>query len=206
MTTKTRIRHISMRMKVKNVTEYIVNNLKFREEISALRSILRRTHLSETTKWNLPVYTRNGKNILFIDTSADYCSICFFEGAKLSDSHLVLSPADGGIDKNIRIWKFKNTAEIRAHQHIIFDYINELAKKLTGVVYSKNEVSIQIPFELQIAFALDDEFQGLFKNLPKYIQAEYIDSITNGDNKQHKMMLMNQVVHNVKQKKYSSVN
>lgn len=195
-----------MRMKVKNVTEYIVSNLKFREEISALRSILRRTHLNETTKWNLPVYTRNGENILFIDTSKDYCSICFFNGAKLSDSHLVLSPADAGMDESIRIWKFKNTDEIKAHQHIIFDYINELAKKLTGVVYSKSETKISIPFELTIAFALDDEFQALFYGLPKYIQAEYVDFIVNGDDKQHKMVLMNQVVRKVKQKKYSSVN
>lgn len=195
-----------MRMKVKNVTEYIVNNLKFREEISALRSILRRTHLNETTKWNLPVYTRNGKNILFIDSSNDYCSICFFEGELLTDNHLVLSPAGAGMDSSIKVWKFKNTAEIRAQQHIIFDYINELAKKLTGVVYTKNEVKIQIPFELHIAFALDEEFQTLFERLPKYIQAEYVESIATEKDKQHKMMVMNQVVQQVKQKKYSSVN
>ena len=87
-------------------------NQKWLEEIEALKSILVKTDLVETTKWGGIVYTWNNRNIIGIGGFKDYFTIWFFNGVFLSDEKNVLVNAGEGVTKGLRQWRFTSKEEV----------------------------------------------------------------------------------------------
>ena len=97
--------------KVNSVEEYIEVNSHFGDALTLLRQIINSTELEETLKWNAPVYTLNGKNVLGLGGFKNHFGIWFFNGIFLSDKKHLLSNAQEKT-KALRQMRFESTSEI----------------------------------------------------------------------------------------------
>ena len=67
------------------VEAYAAGLDRWRDEFTALRTILWDTELSETFKWYKPCYTHAGRNIAIFQPFNDRSALMFFKGALLDD-------------------------------------------------------------------------------------------------------------------------
>lgn len=103
---------------------YIENAEKWQVEMEKLRSILLDCLLTEELKWRVPCYTFNDKNIAIIGNFKDYCSISFFKGVLLKDTHKILvSPGENS--QSVKLIKFRTLNEIIQLKATIKAYIIE---------------------------------------------------------------------------------
>ena len=92
-------------------------------ELNQLMLIIQQTQLEQTTKWGMPVFTFNGKNIVGIAGFKHFFTLWFFNGAALTDAAQVLINAQEGKTKNLRQWRFTKQEEI--NESLILQYIHE---------------------------------------------------------------------------------
>lgn len=143
------------------------------EELELLRQIVLETELTEEIKWGVPVYTRNGKNVLTINALKDSANIGFFKGVLLSDKHKILQQ-QGSLQSD-RIIKFTNSADIVKVKVILKEYILEaieVEESGKKVEFKKNPEPI--PDELLEAFEQDHLFKKAFNKLTLGRQRGYI--------------------------------
>jgi uncharacterized protein YdeI (YjbR/CyaY-like superfamily) len=143
------------------------------EELELLRQIVLETELTEEIKWGVPVYTRNGKNVLTINALKDSANIGFFKGVLLSDKHKILQQ-QGNLQSD-RIIKFTNSADIVKVKVILKEYILEaieVEESGKKVEFKKNPEPI--PDELLEAFEQDHLFKKAFNKLTLGRQRGYI--------------------------------
>ena len=106
-----------------NVDEYFESEMRWRDELEVLRTIVLATGLTEELKWNIPCYTYHGKNIVGLNGLKDFCSLGFFKGALLSDPYHILKQP-GKVQAG-RYILFTNVHGITEIEHIIKAYIFE---------------------------------------------------------------------------------
>lgn len=143
------------------------------EELELLRQIVLETKLTEEIKWGVPVYTRNGKNVLTINALKDSANVGFFKGVLLADKHKILQQ-QGNLQSD-RIIKFTNSADIVKVKDILKEYILEaieVEESGKKVEFKKNPEPI--PDELLEAFEQDHLFKKAFNNLTPGRQRGYI--------------------------------
>ncbi len=160
-----------MRCKYGATPQCKVNN--WRKELKTLRQIVLECGLIEQLKWGVPCYTHNGKNILIVSALKEYCTIGFFKGVLLVDSHKILSQ-QGNLQSD-RIVKFTKVNEITKLESVLKSYINEaIAIEESGkkVVFKKNPEPI--PEELLNKFDNDSSFKKAFYSLTPSKQRGYI--------------------------------
>ena len=176
--------------KVSSVDEYIEACSYFGEGLSILRQIIGTTELEETLKWNSPVYTLKGKNVLGISAFKNHFGIWFFNGVFLKDKKQLLVAAQE-TTKALRQMRFESIAEI--DKNTVLAYIREaienqkLGKELKPERKGKTLV---IAKELKNALKKDRGLGEAFKNLTPYKQreyAEYIDEAKRAETKQKRL-------------------
>ena len=96
----------------------------FAEALKLLRSLVLSCGLTEELKWSIPCYTFQGKNILVVAAFKAYCSVSFFKGALLSDSHGKLK-TPGENSQATRLLKFTSAEQVKQEADIIKAYIYE---------------------------------------------------------------------------------
>lgn len=146
---------------------------KWREELEILRQIVLETGLTEELKWGVPTYTHNNKNVVTVCAFKEYCSIAFFKGVLLTDTHKVLSQ-QGNIQAG-RLIKFTAVNEITKLEDVLKSYIAEaIAIEESGkkVAFKKNPEPI--PEELLQIFEEDILFKRAFNALTPGRQRGYI--------------------------------
>ena len=95
------------------------------EELKHLRRIVLECGLTETSKWGVPCYTtEENKNILIIGAFKESCTLAFFKGVLLQDSHGILSKP-GEHSQSSRVIRFTNVAEIVERETLLKAYIHE---------------------------------------------------------------------------------
>lgn len=147
--------------------------LNWVDELLLLRKIVLETNLKEEMKWGVPVYTKNGKNIITVNALKDSANIGFYKGVLLSDEHKILQQ-QGNI-QSARIVKFTKTDEILQLKDVLKQYILEaIALEESGkkVTFKKNPEPI--PDELVQAFDEDPSFRKAFYDLTLGRQRGYI--------------------------------
>ncbi|WP_417889267.1 YdeI/OmpD-associated family protein [Xanthomarina gelatinilytica] len=163
--------------KVSSVEEYIEENSRFGEALSLLRDLINTTELEETLKWNAPVYTLNGKNVVGLGAFKNHFGIWFFNGVFLKDKNNLLEQAQEKT-KGLRQMRFVSIDDI--DKHAVLAYVTEaienqkLGKEIKP---EKKEKTIVIPKELQIALETNKNFQAAFKALTPGKQREYCEHI-----------------------------
>jgi len=94
--------------KVTSIEEYIELHPKWSNLLCELRKVLLTTELEENIKWNSPVYSLNGKNIVGLGAFKNHAGIWFFQGVFLDDTKNKLVNAQEGKTKGLRQWRFES--------------------------------------------------------------------------------------------------
>ncbi|PTX62999.1 uncharacterized protein YdeI (YjbR/CyaY-like superfamily) [Kordia periserrulae] len=164
--------------KFTSVEQYIQNFPEWEEKLRLLQRImLDNAHVTETLKWNIPVYTVNGKNVLGIGTFKTHVAIWFFHGALLNDEANVLVNAQEGKTQAMRHWKFAAADEIPVD--LVKNYVNEAVQNQLKdkTVAFKSSQTVEIPAVLASALSENDKLKAAFEALSNYKQKEYIEHI-----------------------------
>src|SRR5690606_35405579 len=146
-------------------------------ELDYLKSIVKKNGLQETTKWGIPVFTYNGKNVVGIAGFKSFFSLWFYNGSFLEDKKKVLINATEGQTKALRQWRFRSMEEI--DETNILAYIRETieneeqGKRLAP---QKKEL-LSIPPQLDAVFEEDRSFAESFSKLSPSKQNEYLEHL-----------------------------
>ena len=179
--------------KVSSVEEYIEENSHFGEALSLLRDLINTTELEETLKWNAPVYTLNGKNVVGLGAFKNHFGIWFFNGVFLKDKDNLLEQAQEKT-KGLRQMRFESIDDI--DKHAVLAYVTEaienqkLGKEIKP---EKKGKTIVIPKELQIALETNKNFQAAFKALTPGKQREYCEHIASAKQEKTKMSRLEKI-------------
>lgn len=163
--------------KVNSAEEYFNKNSHFKEELSLLRIIIRSTELIEHLKWNAPVYSYEGKNIIGLGAFKKHFGIWFFNGVFLKDEENRLEQAQEKT-RALRQMRFKSMADI--DETIVLKYVKEaienqkLGKELKPEQKGKK---VSVPGELKAALASNSVLRDAFKLLSPSKQREYSEYI-----------------------------
>jgi len=104
-----------------------------------LRGIMQNSGLTEEIKWGFPCYSNSeNKNILMIGAFKEFCSLSFFKGVLLTDSHQLLQKA-GENSQTMRLLKFTSPEQVIQQSSIINQYITE------AIEIEKSGIKIQKP-------------------------------------------------------------
>lgn len=179
--------------KVSSVEEYIEENSHFGEALSLLRDLINTTELEETLKWNAPVYTLNGKNVVGLGAFKNHFGIWFFNGVFLKDKNNLLEQAQEKT-KGLRQMRFESIDDV--DKHAVLAYVTEaienqkLGKEIKPEKMGK---TIVIPKELQIALETNKNFQAAFKALTPGKQREYCEHIASAKQEKTKMSRLEKI-------------
>jgi len=159
--------------KVDSFESYLKSKSEWEIELNQLRKILLSFDLKECIKWNAPVYTYQGQNLIGLGAFKSYVGIWFFQGALLSDSAKVLTNAQEDKTKAMRQLKFNSQSEIP--EDLIRNYIAEtIQNHLDGkkIEFHKRSPLVLHPL-LKIAFQKNPKLESAFNSITAYKQKEY---------------------------------
>ena len=143
-----------------------------------LREIVNSTELDEDYKWNFPVYTLAGKNVLGLGRTKNHMGIWFFQGVFLKDKHGLLLNAQEGKTKALRQMRF--TSQDQIDETILLEYLEEaIQNQREGkeIKPERNTSKVVIPEELVQAFTKVDTLKTAFDSLSPSKQREYAEHI-----------------------------
>jgi uncharacterized protein YdeI (YjbR/CyaY-like superfamily) len=156
---------------------YFEKSGPFKEGIGKLRRIALECGLEESLKWNAPVYTMEGKNVVGILSFKNHYALWFYNGVFHSDPLGVLQNAQEGKTRALRHWKFK--IDDALNPGAVKKYIEEaiqIEKKGLKIPVKKTVVR-EIPAELKAILLANPALSGEFYNLPPYKQNDYCEYI-----------------------------
>ncbi len=162
---------------------YFQKSGAFKEGIATLRTLALECGLEETLKWNAPVYTWAGKNILGIMAFKNHYGLWFFNGVFLSNPLGVLQNAQEGKTRAMRHWKFRTDDHIEAEK--VKAYMEEaiLIEKKGLKVGHKPSVNREIPSDLKALLLADPALNTAFFGLTPYKQNDYCEYIASAKQK-----------------------
>jgi len=144
------------------------------EELKALRTIVLECGLHEELKWGVPVYTFQKKNIVVVAAFKMYCSLSFFKGSLLSDTHNILSQA-GENTQSARLIRFTNVKEIVKLKSVLKAYLFEAMEI--------EKSGLKVAFKKPEDFVMPEEFENRLKMMPALKKA--FDALTPGRQKSY---------------------
>jgi uncharacterized protein YdeI (YjbR/CyaY-like superfamily) len=176
--------------------EYIANNKDWQQSLILLRDILLDTHMTETVKWGVPVYTFEGKNIVGIAGFKAYVGLWFFQGAMLKDKKKKLINAQDGKTKALRQWRFDSVKEIEAESKTIKQYLEEaiLNQKHGKEIKPERKKPLDIPKELYDIFIKDTKVKESFNSLSLPKQRDYCNYISEAKRETTKISRLEKIV------------
>lgn len=147
----------------------------WQSELDQLRRIVLECGLDEASKWGMPVYMHQNKNIVMVNAFKEYCVINFFKGTLLSDSEGILTKP-GEQSQTFRYIKFTDTERIIALESVLKAYIFEAIEieKAGLKVEPRKAEDMQIPEELQDKFEELPDFKKAFYALTPGRQKAYL--------------------------------
>lgn len=165
--------------KHESVSTYLQSVPEWEDKLRLLQGIiLENPDVTETLKWNIPVYTVNGKNVLGISAFKSHVGVWFYQGAILKDDAKVLVNAQEGKTQAMRHWKFSMDDTIP--EDLVKTYIDEAIQnqKEGKVVIMKKSTATELPEELIAALKANTTLKKAFEALSNYKQKEYAEHIS----------------------------
>ncbi|WP_046755792.1 YdeI/OmpD-associated family protein [Kordia jejudonensis] len=164
--------------KYKSVAAYLQSFPEWEVTLRLLqRIVLENSDVTETFKWNIPVYTVNGKNVLGLAAFKTHVGLWFFQGALLKDKANVLINAQEGKTQAMRHWKFYKDDEIPID--LVKLYVDEAVQhqKEGNVVAMKKSAVLELPELFKNAFKANSTLKEAFAALSNYKQKAYVEYI-----------------------------
>lgn len=147
----------------------------WRPILTKLRKAILESGLTEELKWKVPCYTHDGKNILILSAFKDFCSISFFKGSLLKDTHAILvAPGENSqATRQIRITTAKEATEAVSFLPAYIEEAMDLERENRKVDFSaKNK--LVYPDELQNKFDDHPKLKEAFETLTPGRQRGYL--------------------------------
>lgn len=136
------------------------------EELKALRRIVLECGLREESKWGVPCYTCDGRNIAIVAAFKEYCSVSFFKGSLLKDPNgLLTTPTENS--QAARQVRYTSLAEIKKTKSFLVALLDEaIALERAGAkVAFKAASEFAIPEEFQASLDADPALKSAFESL-----------------------------------------
>ena len=139
-----------------------------------LRNLILECGLEEESKWGVPCYSFQGKNIAVLSALKDYFVLSFFKGALLKDEAKILEKP-GENTQAARIIKFTDSEKIIHLRTTIKAYLSEAIEvEKAGLKVTFKENPEPMPEELELAFEKDPILKEAFEKLTPGRKRGYI--------------------------------
>lgn len=135
--------------------------------IQKVRSVLLECGLDEDIKWGKPCYSFEGKNVAIVQPFKAQCSLMFFKGALLEDTHGLLRSQGENTQSALRL---EFTSEVDVKKSVVKSY----AKQAISV----EKAGLTVDFKARRELELPDELTQILKKDKKLAKA--FDALTPG--------------------------
>jgi uncharacterized protein YdeI (YjbR/CyaY-like superfamily) len=178
----------------KTVDEFILNEVRWKEELIKLRETALSSGLIETIKWGVPAYIYHNKNVMGITVFKSYVALWFHQGALLKDEQKKLINAQEGVTKALRQWRFSSMDEI--NPDLILMYIKESIQNLESgkVIKATKKEAFVIPDELAIEFNQNDELVKRFYSFTESKQRDFVEYISEAKRKETREQRLEKII------------
>ncbi|MET0791126.1 MAG: YdeI/OmpD-associated family protein [Polyangiaceae bacterium] len=155
------------------VDEFLSRAKNWQAEMQKLRSILLGCGLEEELKWGKPCFLFEGTNIAIIQPFKEHCSLMFFKGALLEDTHGLLRSQGENSQSALRL-EFRSEAEVK--KAVLVSYVKSaIAVEKQGLkVDFKAKRELELPSELTQIFKKDRKLAKAFEALTPGRQRAYV--------------------------------
>jgi uncharacterized protein YdeI (YjbR/CyaY-like superfamily) len=155
------------------VEAFVSRAKAWRGVIQKIRSILLECGLDEDLKWGKPCFQFEDKNIAIIQPFKEHCSLMFFKGALLEDSHGLLRSQGENTQSALRI-EFTSEAQIK--KTVLKSYVKQAieVEKSGRKVDFKAKRQLELPDELTEILQRDRRLAKAFDALTPGRQRGYV--------------------------------
>jgi uncharacterized protein YdeI (YjbR/CyaY-like superfamily) len=155
------------------VEAFVSRANKWRSEIQKIRSILLECGLDEELKWGKPCFQFDGNNIAIIQPFKEHCSLMFFKGALLEDTHGLLRSQGENTQSALRL-EFTSEAQIK--KTVLKSYVKQAieVEKAGQKVDFKAKRQLELPDELTEILQKDRRLAKAFDALTPGRQRGYV--------------------------------
>lgn len=142
-------------------------------EMKKLRSVLLECGLDEDLKWGKPCFAFEGSNVAIIQPFKQHCSLLFFKGALLQDTHGLLRSQGENTQSALRL-EFTSEAQIK--KAVLNSYVRQaIAAEKAGLkVDFKAKRELELPEELTRILGKDRKLAQAFASLTPGRQRAYV--------------------------------
>jgi uncharacterized protein YdeI (YjbR/CyaY-like superfamily) len=149
------------------VDAFVSRAKTWRAEIEKLRSVLLDCGLAEDIKWGKPCFSFEGKNVAIIQPFKGFCSLMFFKGALLEDSHGLLRSQGDNTQSALRL---EFTSEAQVKKAVLKSYVKQ--------AIAVEEAGLEVDFKAKRELELPEELTQLLQKDRKLAKA--FDALTPG--------------------------
>ena len=159
------------------VDAFVSRAKKWRGEIEKLRSILLDCGLDEELKWGKPCFAFEGKNVAIVQPFKEHCSLMFFKGALLKDTHGLLRSQGENTQSALRL---EFTSEAQVKRAVVKSYVKQaIAVEKAGLAVDfKAKRELELPMELTRLLQKDRKLAKAFHSLTPGRQRGYVMHFT----------------------------
>jgi len=150
-----------MTTKNSKIDEFVSRAKAWRGEIEWLRSILLDCGLDEDIKWGKPCFVFEGSNVAIIQPFKEQCSLLFFKGALLKDTHGLLRSQGENTQSAMRL-EFTSVTQVT--KAAVKSYVTQaIAVEKAGLkVEFKAKDELEFPTELTQILKKDSKLAKAF--------------------------------------------
>jgi uncharacterized protein YdeI (YjbR/CyaY-like superfamily) len=155
------------------VDAFIGRAKTWRAEIEWLRAILLDCGLDEDIKWGKPCFAFEGSNVAIIQPFKEHCSLMFFKGALLKDTHGLLRSQGENTQSAMRL-EFTSIKQVT--KAAVASYVKQAVEveKAGLKVEFKAKDELELPTELTQILKKDSKLAKAFKALTPGRQRAYV--------------------------------
>jgi uncharacterized protein YdeI (YjbR/CyaY-like superfamily) len=150
-----------------SVDGFLSRAKSWKAEMQKLRTILLDCGLDEALKWGKPCYSFEGSNVAIIQPFKAHCSLMFFKGALLKDTHKRLRSQGENTQSALRL-EFTSESEITA----------ALVKPYVKQAIAVEEAGLKVDFKAKRELELPEELTAILKKDRRLAKA--FDALTPG--------------------------
>jgi uncharacterized protein YdeI (YjbR/CyaY-like superfamily) len=155
------------------VDAFVSRAKNWQGEIQTLRSILLDSGLDEELKWGKPCFMFEGKNVAIIQPFKELCSLLFFKGALIRDTHRLLRSQGKNTQSAMRL---EFTGKEKIKKAVVKAYVKQaIAVEKAGLkVDFKAKRELKLPEELTQILSKDTKLAKAFDALTPGRRRAYV--------------------------------
>jgi len=175
------------------VAASIEKHPKWRDELYKIRAVLQESDLTEAIKWGAPAYLLDKKIVIGFMGFKNHFGIWFHQGVFLKDPANVLTNAQEGKTKAMRMWKLYEGDTIDTT--ILKAYVEEsIANTKAGKEVARTVKKVATPPLLKAALAKNSDLKNAFNSLTPGKQKDYNEHIASAKQEKTKLKRLEKII------------